>query len=363
MKKTVSPNRKTGRMIAKNLIILLVLVAIVFVSMWSWFASNPSATAEGLTVKCSADEGIEVAVVAADAAAPASADYKSNFLLTRSDSEPATQATTPDGKSLTGSANLLDNLALTEITSDGITFVRPNLKQTNGIANPVIYTDEQAGTKDKWNAATPQVHYLSFDLYMRSQKPVNVYLDSGSKFVPKSAYLTGSRATNVSSYCTETNIYSCDCIVGAARFSVVDKSLSTPQRKLLWIPHPELYLETVTNELGNTFVMHNDLTYATQNGSTAHSYYQVTKDGSQYVPAKDTPTTDTAGVTASVKSGSDYVLGKDVLLASIAGTADSEGYYYSHVTCNMWIEGEDPEAKLALVGGEFTLDFKLTAGS
>lgn len=364
MKKTVSPNRKTGRIIAKNLIILLVLTVITFVSMWSWFTSNPEATADGLNVKCSADEGIEIAVVAAGAEAPASTDYKSNFVLTKSDSENETQAQAVaegEGASETSKVNLLDDLTLTEITSDGITFVRPNLKQINGIATPVIYTDEAKTAKDKWSAATPQVHYLSFDLYMRSKNQVKVYLDSTSKFVPKSTHLTGTNATNVSSYCTEGNIYSCDCIVGAARFSVVDKTLDTPTRKLLWIPHPELYLNTVNNENGgNSFVMINDLAMATANKSNKHSYYEVDADGSQYSPRGEKPVTIENGVTASRKSGNDYILGENVQLAALTGTADSNGYYYNHVTCNMWIEGEDPEAKLALVGGEFTLDFKLT---
>lgn len=364
MKKTVSPNRKTGRIIAKNLIILLVLTIITFVSMWSWFTSNTNATAEGLNIKCSADEGIEIAVVPAGSAAPASTEYKTDFVLKKSESENEAQPQADaegEGASETGAVNLLDNLTLTEITSDGITFVRPNLKQTDGIAKPVIYTDEETGAKDKWSAATPQVHYLSFDLYMRAKKSVKVYLDSSSKFVPKSTYLTGSRATNISSYCTEGNIYSCDCIVGAARLSVVDKSLGTANRKLLWIPHPELYLNTVDNEGGgHSFVMINNLTTATENGSNEHSYYEVTAEGSQYVPRYADPTTMTEGVTASVKSGNDYILGQNVQLAKLSDTADSDGYYYNHVTCNMWIEGEDPEAKLALVGGEFTLDFKIT---
>lgn len=339
MKKTVPPNRRTGRMIAKNLIVLLVLVTVTFVSMWAWFTDGAKADADGINVQCATAEGIEIAVVphGEKVADVTKLTYKDTIELRKSEEgEPA---------------SILDTLSLTEITSNGITFYRPALKQTDGIASPVI-TDTE-GNRVTWNEAVQQVHYLSFDLYIRSKASQTVRLENSSSFVPHSTYLTGSPATNKSTY----GDYSRDCIVGAARFSVVDKSNA---RKVLWIPHPELKLETTANEGGgHTFTM---LTGLTSGDSYNHQYYGV---NSSKQP-NDNPTVvvqnvDPAkGVTASTKaSNGSYVLGKNVALTELE-EKKSDNYYYGLVTCNMWIEGEDPEAKLALVGGEFTMKLNFT---
>lgn len=339
MKNSTAPNRKTGRMIAKNLIILLVLVAVTFVSMWAWFTNGTKADANGINVKCAASEGIEIAVV------PHNQTVSDVTRLVYSD-------TIELRKSEEGEpASILDTLSLTEITSDGKTFYRPSLKQTDGIASPVI-TDSE-GNKVTWNEAVQQVHYLSFDLYIRSKASQTVRLESSSTFVPHSTYLTGPPSTNKSTY----GDYSRDCIVGAARFSVVDKSNA---RKLLWIPHPELKLETTAAEGGgHTFSM---LTGLTSGDSFNHQYYGVNSskqpdNDPTVINKSDNPTT---GVTASTKnSNGSYVLGKDVALTNL-DDKKSDNYYYGLVTCNMWVEGEDPEAKLALVGGEFTMKLNFT---
>ena len=52
MKNSTASNRKTGRMIAKNLIILVVLVFVAILAMWAWFTNNSSATADGIDVNC-----------------------------------------------------------------------------------------------------------------------------------------------------------------------------------------------------------------------------------------------------------------------------------------------------------------------
>lgn len=339
MKNTTASNRKTGRMIAKNLIILLVLVAVTFVSMWAWFTSGSKVDANGINVRCASSEGIEIAVV------PHNQEVSDVTKLKYSD-------TIELKKSEEGEpASILDTLSLTEITSDGRTFYRPSLKQTSGIATPVIKDSD--GNKVTWNEAVQQVHYLSFDLYIRSKASQTVHLASSSTFVPHSTYLTGSPATNKSTY----GDYSRDCIVGATRFSVVEKPNA---RKLLWIPHPELELVTTAVEGGgHTFSM---LTGLTSGDSFNHQYYGVNASKQPY----DTPTVitksdkPTEGVTTSIKSSNgSYILGKDVALTNLTDQKD-DNYFYGCVTCNMWVEGEDPEAKLALVGGEFTMKLNFT---
>lgn len=359
MKKTVSPNRKTGRMIAKNLIVLLVLVAVTFVSMWSWFTTGTKATADGINVQCAASDGIEIAVVETGAAAPASSKYKETLSLSDED------LFRTDGKT-----QFLHDLSLTEITSDGVYFYRPSLRQETGIASPLFRDD--ANPDVTWRQATAQAHYISFDLYIRSKSRQNIYIEQTSSFVPNATTLTGIDAQNQSTY----GDYSRDCIIGAARFSVVNPT--NKSRSLLWIPRPDLYLNTVDDKsddgkvIGHHFTMSSNITKDEaerdypDNNPYNHYYYTVKTPGSETaVPVlgrcvignSEIPT---AGVTTSERVNGRYQLNKNVQIAELTGPKSGD-YYYNHVTCNLWIEGEDPESKLALVGGEFTMNLNLSS--
>lgn len=318
MKNAVAPNRKTGRMIAKNLIILLVLVVVTFVAMWAWFTEKTVATASGVNVVCNAPDSVEIAVVGHGAAAPANEDYKLGSI---------SLANQP----------FLSELTLSEITSDGIDFYKPMLTQANGIAKPDTTAD--------WDVATPNGSYMSFDLYIRSKSPQVVSLAPGSKFTTVSETLIGADAGNKSTY----GNFSRDCVIGASRFSVVNST--GDERKLLWIPRPDILF---SSPVGGTPVIATDVTTTDYDGKTyKHNYYEVTAD------SKTLTTMDDSLVTASAKSGTDYILPKKTEIARLSNLGDDE-YYTTYVTCNMWIEGEDDEARLALVKGKFKIYLDLT---
>lgn len=63
MKNSTAPNRKTGRMIAKNLIVLFTVALAGFCGIQAWFTDKRSAEANGIAVECQAPDGIEIAVV------------------------------------------------------------------------------------------------------------------------------------------------------------------------------------------------------------------------------------------------------------------------------------------------------------
>ena len=71
MKNSTAPNRKTGRMIAKNLIVLFTVALAGFCGIQAWFTDKSSAEADGINVECQAPDGIEIAVVKHGATAPA----------------------------------------------------------------------------------------------------------------------------------------------------------------------------------------------------------------------------------------------------------------------------------------------------
>lgn len=58
-----------------------------------------------------------------------------------------------------------------------------------------------------------------------------------------------------------------------------------------------------------------------------------------------------------------YELGKNQNIAQLNKSSENDQFYSAMVTCNMWIEGEDAEARLALVNGKFKVNLVLTKES
>ena len=162
-------------------------------------------------------------------------------------------------------------------------------------------------------------------------------LDSGSNFSTVSNTLVGSNAGNKSN----SGEFSKDCIVGATRFSV----LSSGENKdeiLVWLPRPDIQFDSNTVNVGSV-----------SDESQKHYYYKYDSDTQKYTKTEKDVTVSTKGT-----NDSSYHLPSDVEILRLSGNAEN-GYYTDHVVCNMWIDGEDAEARLALVGGKFTIDLKL----
>ena len=325
MKNSTASNRKTGRMIAKNLIILVVLVFVAVLSMWAWFTNKSSATAEGIDVKCDVPDGIEIAVVA-PGATPAEKDYVKGSIKISADK-----------------FSFMEDLVLSEVTSDGKTFYKPALIQSNGVAYP--------DTSANWDTAVANENYLSFDLYIRSKSTQKVSLTTNSKFTPLSNVLVGETAGNKS---TEGN-YSRDCIVGATRFSVVDYNDNKKgDLKLLWIPRPDIYfygtgVDLDVPETGDT--SYDGLTYK-------HKYYEVT-DTSKTPKTIDSSSNLDYFKTSVINSDDEYALPEKTEIVKLTKIGDDR-FYTKCVRCNMWVDGEDSEDRLALVKGKFQIYLDLT---
>lgn len=332
MDDTQVTKRKIGMLIAKNLIVMLVAVIVALTGVLAWFAGKTSADASGVSVDCKAPDGIEIAVVAKGAAVT-DADFKeSNITLKNQD--------------------FMQELSLSEVTSDGISFYRPILNQLGGAAIP--------DPSKEWEEEDAIINksYLSFDLYIRSESEQDIYLKDTSKFSTVAKKLTGADADNKSFL----GDFSRDCIIGATRMSVVgyNSKGNTAERKLLWVPRPELRFYTDTT---NT----NNVTISPDPSAHGHKYWAVTKvDGKQV--KDDAPTTmDPDLVTTSKDVDGEYVLGEDKVITSLStpqtftdNAGNNKKYYCNHVTVNIWIEGEDDEARLALVNGEFKVELDLS---
>lgn len=333
MKNSTAPNRKTGRMIAKNLIVLFTVALAGFCGIQAWFTDKRSAEANGIEVECQAPDGIEIAVVGHGAPAPANDKYTvGNITLNKTN------------------CKFLENLQLTEITGDGTFFRKPALIQSGGQA--------QVDTKAEWSEPTANEHYLSFDLYIRSKSQYNISIGKKSTIKPDAPQLTSQDGTGINQ--SKYGNFSRDSVVGAVRFSVVDYKSAPPSKKLLWLPAPNILLEQTTDEY--------TLSDNKQDGvSYSHVYYDKNK--------KQQTVSDSKADSAFVvnKDGFDggkftYELGKNQNIAELKKSSDTDtdpyyGDYGAMVTCNMWIEGEDAEARLALVNGKFKVNLVLTKES
>lgn len=334
MKNSTAPNRKTGRMIAKNLIVLFTVALAGFCGIQAWFTDKSSAEADGINVECQAPDGIKIAVVKHGDPAPKDTEYTvGNIKLNKTN------------------CKFLENLQLTEITSDGTDFYKPALIQTGGQA----LVDPDA----EWSDPTANEHYLSFDLYIRSKSQYNIAIGNKSTIKPDAPQLTSQDGTGIKNKSKYGN-FSRDSVVGAVRFSVVDYKSAPPSKKLLWLPAPNILLTQNVDEYTLSDNMPSGESYS-------HVYYD-TKKAKQTVSS----ITDDKAFVVNHKGFADgkftYELGENKSIAELNKSLDpvTDPYYGDYgamVTCNMWIEGEDAEARLALVNGNFRVNLVLTKES
>ena len=283
-----------------------------------------SAEANGIEVECQAPDGIEIAVVGHDAPAPT--EYTTGNITLNKTNYP-----------------FLEKLQLTEITGDGTFFRKPALIQSGGQAH--------VDTKAEWSEPTANEHYLSFDLYIRSKSQYNISIGKKSTIKPDAPQLTSQDGTGIKNQSKYGN-FSRDSVVGAVRFSVVDYKSAPPSKKLLWLPAPNILLEQTTDEY--------TLSDNKQDGeSYSHVYYDTNK--AQHTVSS----TDVDNAFVVNNKGFDggkftYELGKNQNIAQLKKSSENDQFYSAMVTCNMWIEGEDAEARLALVNGKFNVNLVLT---
>lgn len=327
MKNSTAPNRKTGRMIAKNLIVLFTVALAGFCGIQAWFTDKSSAEADGINVECQAPDGIEIAVVGHGESAP-TAYSKGKITLSKAN------------------CNFLEKLQLTEITGDGTYFRKPALIQSGGQA--------QVNPNAEWSEPTANEHYLSFDLYIRSKSQYNISIGKKSTIKPDAPQLTTQDGTGIKNKSKYGN-FSRDSVVGAVRFSVVDYKSAPPSKKLLWLPAPNILLKQETDEYT-----------LSDNMPSGESYSHVYYDTNRVQHTVSSTDVDKAFVVNN--DGFDggkftYELGQNQNIAQLNKSSENDQFYSAMVTCNMWIEGEDAEARLALVNGKFKVNLVLTKES
>lgn len=340
----VKIKRDTKSLVMKNLIVMAVLIAIALTGVISWFTNKTEATADGINVTCKLPDGLEVAVVKHGAGEPASSAYKTGEIDITSEEYP-----------------FLSKLSLEELTSDGLHFYKPKITQNSSGAS----VDKES--KEPWNdvekaytdsSSESSLSYFSVDVYMRSKGKHKIALGSSSSVKPVGINnLVNDDPTKIENK-SDMGDFSMDCIVGAVRVSTVVSTVVGKKCNNLWIPAPNIrYHED--DKTGKRLVDTN--IDSDEYGTFQHKYWKV--DPTTLI-LNDTNIQTYSDVITNNKC--DYTLGENKYIlqlkpqsSSVKPQSSSDVFYTGKFTLNLWIDGEDAEARQALVGGKFSADIKL----
>lgn len=354
MKKSQELSRKTWKMIAKNLIVLAVLAVAAFIGVMSWFTQNTTARADGINAKTQVDDGLEFYIMPpSDSDQYAAINTRLADNATYNDAHPGeTPRRTKWHDSHDGATfdvsdqefKFLEGLFLCEVTSDGKTFKIPKLMQYENVA----YID----TTQEFDPATANDEYMSYDIYFRTQSTQSnhsVSLKTDSFISPNTDTVKSSSNSPYSDPANNDSVK--DAAIGAARMSFVNADT----RQILWIPGPYVYYNGVQDKLytgvsdysnkGAVYYNGSALALRSGEGTNTHAYY-ASKSVRNVITTATSEGKLFVGENPVSNEDSDRVL---VTL----NQSDGNGYYYGRVRVNLWIEGEDAEARLAFVGGKF----------
>lgn len=318
--KLVKVKRDTKSLVMKNLIVMAVLIAIALTGVISWFTNKTEATADGINVICEAPDGLEVAIV------PHGSNEKLNY-----------QAGKIDLTKCESLSDLFSNLSFEELTSDGLHFYKPKLNQS-GSTVTVDTTDKWLDAEDyayKNHSYGTSIPYLSLDIYMRSKNAHTIVLGSDTYIKPNSDKLNGADSGNKS----ELGDFSKDCIVGAVRMSTVVGNESK-----LWIPAPNILYDYDKGTVSTKITDKNSESFK-------HKYWKVT----DLQPSSD----EQVAEDVIVNNNCDYKIGKNDALNIALSQDNDDKLFKANFTLNIWVDGEDTEARQAMVGGKFTASIKL----
>lgn len=377
--------KKTGVMdkrllIAKNSIMMLVMLVIIFLAVMAWYFVNGTVTAGSTTASASSVGELKMALPEADGSYPTDESKYKNSLSAAELSayvHPLFLDTTSDGKDFI----LPDFSNAEDIATGKVVNISGEWEKAHSYAEAV--GSDQIDDKD--------YQFLSFDLYLRSEQndisaEASSYLQSDSEASNRA--LNNPTEAKKSSY----GNFSVDSLVGAIRTSIVganvrSKSGSTvtytngtgtttnyaaaSSARFLWVPRPDIHLKVKD---GNTPLDVGSWQLETTNlpaETSRHDYYTGNYDendnkvsvtrhegGLTYAHASTGGKTGGANGTQKVP-----VLGDDY---QIAGSFDGDSnaqtitfgakeYYLYKVTVNVWIEGTDSEARRAMDGAKFNL--------
>ena len=351
-------SRQNTSLIIKAIMLLLSLIIMVFGASLAWYTqTDKPVNADGLSIQASGAEYFEMAVgfeSSVNGYQYTMSQYSKNMNLR--------DIITVDDVHY----DVLHDFSPVDITGDGVTLVRPAMQLKN------VDIDRNSST---FTTVSPNKEYICFDMYFKAEDPCRVYLDSGS-FVKGAIEVTPGDGNLIQTEDTGDNRkaaegdFSKDAVVGAVRVSFVnydefvegeDSDSRKNVARLLWLPRPDIHLNSTPNATTEKWTLSTDLTpdntVVDYFGSTdrfigypadtfTHHYYTYVYD------------TDKGAYIGEDRNYENTITdpSRDAICDV---TYESNGYYYGKTQVNIWVEGCDAEARRAIAGGQFQVNFDL----
>lgn len=237
MKSSTVPNRKTGRMIAKNLIILLVLIVVTVLSILAWFTKGDKAEASGINVQAKAS-GVQVSW-------DDEKFYDNLTALTEAAMKEDTTGKTGMAKFLTSDGTVNGKPApLKLVTGNGLKFFEPLLNRRTGtvLTNGAVWQGADISSE---NSAGK---YIDIPLYFKSDTAKEIYLAGDSKVYPKST------TERISDY----GDFSKDYICAASRVAFLNEVDDGLKCNYIWAPNSNYKLAEDANGYTKVTDLHED---------------------------------------------------------------------------------------------------------
>lgn len=390
-KKTGVKNRRF--LFAKNSILMLVMLVVIFLAIFAWYYINKNVSATGISVKSATPGQVQIAVpnsttdkLPADGSFTDSIDFKNetNYFMD------FVKDVTSDGHQFV--VPTFDTTDPTSTAINGKTVLMAG-DWTEGLPSKLALTNNDESDDNKYN-------YISLDFYLRSTNS-NILISPNSYLQAYSEQQTGANAKiDSGTFNKGTNIpFSADAIVGAMRVSLEKSEVtfsggteqdntSSRVRTLLWLPRPDIHVNTTSDEstwsltyvkpndqlapstYRHTFYEGNYVSGTVPRGLTEHTYNDsgvfsssAFSEGSgvsepNYFKVTSIPTSEyndigTAGYTPKFGQTVTIASGADPLTPSTTGY--SKNWHIYRMRLNVWIEGCDAEARRAMNGGKFKL--------
>lgn len=365
MKKSDVLRLRTRKMIAKNLIILVALAVVAFVGVYSWFVKSQTAIANGINAETKVNDKLEFYIMPpSDSDQYAAINQRLSDNATWNTNNPSETPRRTEWHQ--GELNFdfsdqefkfMDGLFMSEVTGDGASFKIPKLMQYDNVA----YID----TDQTFENAVANDNYMSFDLYFRSKNNYSIALTNESKIEPVD---TANALSGQHDYNGETDEASMKPgAIGAVRMSILNCEANN-ERELLWIPAPNVWYNGLTDHLytgltangtgnysfsnkGSAYYTGSGIALRTGESTTDHSFYSANNT------SRTTWANGTNNVVASTAGNYRFGSGSndDKVVVTLPHEDSANDYQYGRIRVNLWIEGEDAEARLRLVNGKFNM--------
>lgn len=364
-------------LLAKGILVLLSLLIMIFIFTYSWFVPpTVPVHARGVQVHTKSDADFEYAI--GFYSSETGGNYKVTAFSSSSETLDLEHLNVPgdvDEHNELIDYNLLVDYKPIDVTGDGATLIRPAMQYSNSGIDT---------SSNNYSIANPNKQYITFDLILRSQQ-TSAVIKLASESYAKGAVeqtagdgsLSGANADNKSSY----GDFSKDAVVGAIRVAFIDYSnltisdiksnsdtLLDNSAALLWLPRPDIKLNTTnrtddwtlstgltSGAAGSNYTYQYDETHSISTNTFTHTYYKIFEGANSssnhtVVAYNDTVTDLTTPQPIA-----------DMNLYDTNHVLDSTSYYYTKVKVRIWVEGTDPEARRAISGGQFSVNFELSS--